>query len=138
MFLKSGAHFLMTILTQTRACLKENSSLHISMVKAGLQFMKNLFTKTFLFTQPNFRMTFFVTAQTAFLHCTFRFITARFVHHCTLKQALTQTLTVKGHPFMTTTRKLGFFTPFPLSTCAHMSLTPPHCGRPKAVDMKYT
>jgi len=28
-------------------------------------------------------MTFFVTAQTAF-----RFITAHFVHHCTLKQAL--------------------------------------------------
>src|SRR6218665_2211724 len=31
---------------------------------------------------------FFVTAQTAFHHCTFRFITAHFVHHCTLKQAL--------------------------------------------------
>src|SRR6218665_1242152 len=33
-------------------------------------------------------MTFFVTAQTAFHHCTFSFITAHFVHHCTLKQAL--------------------------------------------------
>jgi len=31
---------------------------------------------------------FLVTAQTAFHHCTFRFITAHFVHHCTLKQAL--------------------------------------------------
>src|SRR6218665_504090 len=27
-------------------------------------------------------MTFFVTAQTAFHHCTFSFITAHFVHHC--------------------------------------------------------
>src|SRR6218665_2030838 len=27
-------------------------------------------------------------AQTAFHHCTFSFITAHFVHHCTLKQAL--------------------------------------------------
>src|SRR6218665_680380 len=38
--------------------------------------------------QPNFRMTFFVTAQTAFHHCTFGVITAHFLHHCTLKQAL--------------------------------------------------
>jgi len=38
-------------------------------------------------------MTFFVTAQTAFHHCTFRFITAHFVHHCTLKQALNITIT---------------------------------------------
>src|SRR6218665_2600884 len=30
----------------------------------------------------------FITAQTAFHHCTFSFITAHFVHHCTLKQAL--------------------------------------------------
>jgi len=30
----------------------------------------------------------FVTAQTAFHHSTSRFITAHFVHHCTLKQAL--------------------------------------------------
>jgi len=37
-------------------------------------------------------MTFFVTAQcTAFHHGTFRFIAARFVHHCMLKQALTLT-----------------------------------------------
>jgi len=33
-------------------------------------------------------MTFFVTAQAAFHHCAFRVITAHFVHHCTLKQAL--------------------------------------------------
>ena len=31
---------------------------------------------------------YFITAQTAFHHCTFSFITAHFVHHCTLKQAL--------------------------------------------------
>src|SRR6218665_1969816 len=30
-----------------------------------------------------------ITAQTAFHHCTFQVITAHFVHHCTLKQALT-------------------------------------------------
>src|SRR6218665_158232 len=30
----------------------------------------------------------FITAQTAFHHCTFSLITAHFVHHCTLKQAL--------------------------------------------------
>jgi len=35
-------------------------------------------------------MTFFVTAQTAFHYCTFRFIIAHFVHHCTLKQAMSQ------------------------------------------------
>jgi len=66
-----------------RVGVKENSSLHISIGKAGLQFLNNLLTQKFLFIQPNFRMTFFVTAQTAFHHCTFRFITAYFVHHCT-------------------------------------------------------
>jgi len=30
----------------------------------------------------------FITAKTAFHHCTFTFITAHFVHHSTLKQAL--------------------------------------------------
>src|SRR6218665_1638144 len=30
----------------------------------------------------------FITAKAAFHHCTFSFITAHFVHHCTLKQAL--------------------------------------------------
>ena len=30
----------------------------------------------------------FITAKTVFHHCTVSFITARFVHHCTLKQAL--------------------------------------------------
>jgi len=33
-------------------------------------------------------MTISVTAQTACHHFTFRFTTAHFVHHCTLKQAL--------------------------------------------------
>src|SRR6218665_3639072 len=31
---------------------------------------------------------YFITAKTAFHNCTFSFITAHFVHHCTLKQAL--------------------------------------------------
>src|SRR6218665_3119376 len=53
-----------------------------------------LFTNKFLFIQPNFRMTYFVTAQTAFHHCTFRVITAHFVHHCTLKQALLSYITI--------------------------------------------
>src|SRR6218665_506051 len=75
-------------LSLLRACFKENSSLHISIAKAGLQFLNYLFNEKILFIQPNFRMTFFVTAQTAFHNCTFRFITAHFVHHCTLKQAL--------------------------------------------------
>ena len=30
----------------------------------------------------------YITAQTAFHHCTFQVITAHFVHHCMLKQAL--------------------------------------------------
>jgi len=33
-------------------------------------------------------MALFVTAQTAFRHCTLRLITAHFVYHCTVKQAL--------------------------------------------------
>jgi len=75
-------------LVAPRACFKENSSLHISIETAGLQFLNDFFTKKFIFNQPNFRMTLFVTAQTAFHHCTFRFFTAHFVHHCTVKQAL--------------------------------------------------
>ena len=72
-----------------RACSKENySSPHISNAKVVLQFLNDLFTHKFLCIQPNFRITFFVTAQTAFHHCTFRFITGHCVHHCTLKQAL--------------------------------------------------
>src|SRR6218665_3243877 len=37
-----------------------------------------------------FIFSYFFTAQTAFHHCTCSFITAHFVHHCTLKQALLQ------------------------------------------------
>src|SRR6218665_1135163 len=33
----------------------------------------------------------FITAKTAFHHCTFSFITAHFVHHCRLKHAMFQT-----------------------------------------------
>src|SRR6218665_662110 len=32
----------------------------------------------------------FITAKTPFHHCKFSFITAHFVHHCTLKHALLQ------------------------------------------------
>jgi len=39
-------------------------------------------------------MTFFITAQTAFHHCTFAVITAHFVPHRTLKQALNKTIGV--------------------------------------------
>ena len=58
----------------------------------------------FLFIQENFRMIFFVTVQTSFHHCTFRFITAHFVHHCTLKQAL-RSDTVKVQLLCNTFRK---------------------------------
>jgi|SRR6218665_361503 len=63
-------------LPRHRARFKEKSSLHISIAKARLQFMNDLFYKKILFIQPNLRMTLFVAAQTAFHHCTFRFITA--------------------------------------------------------------
>ena len=56
--------------------------------KLDSNFWMTFFTEICLFTQANFRLTFFVTAQTAFYRCTFRFITAHFVHPCTLKQAL--------------------------------------------------
>src|SRR6218665_467168 len=42
-----------------------------------------------------------------------------------------------GHPFVTST-KIRFLTPIPLSTCVHMGRTPPPCGRPHSIDMKYT
>src|SRR6218665_1290597 len=35
-----------------------------------------------------FISSYFINAQTAFHHCTFSFITAHLVHHCTLKQVL--------------------------------------------------
>src|SRR6218665_977599 len=31
---------------------------------------------------------------------------------------------VRGHPFMTSTKKITFLTPSPLSTCVHMGRTP--------------
>src|SRR6218665_2919965 len=54
------------ILASTRACFKENSSLHISIPKAGTSLLNDLFYQKFLFIQQDFRMTFFATAQTAF------------------------------------------------------------------------
>src|SRR6218665_2917446 len=50
-------------------------------------------------------MTFFVTAQPAFHHCKFRFITAHFVHHCTLKQALAQSYTKLRNIFIYSVEK---------------------------------
>src|SRR6218665_3669457 len=45
-------------------------------------------------------------------------------------------LNVWGHPFMTSTKNPVLT---PLSTCVHLGRTPlPPCGRPHAVDMKYT
>ena len=32
---------------------------------------------------------------------------------------------LRGHPFMTSTKKIRFLTPLPLSTCVHMGRTPP-------------
>jgi len=41
----------------------------------------------------------FIAAKTAFHHCTLLFITAHFVHHCTLKQALMMIISSWGKPF---------------------------------------
>ena len=38
----------------------------------------------------------FITTKTAFHHCTFQFITAHFMNHCTLKQALAHSIR-RGH-----------------------------------------
>src|SRR6218665_2760486 len=81
-------------------CIFQHASEHVlRKIHHGLKFLNDLFTQNFLFIQRNFRMTFFVTAQTAFHHCTFRFITAHFVHHCTLKQALTCITTFISYPY---------------------------------------
>src|SRR6218665_2595052 len=53
------------------------------------------------------------------------------VHKSTLN------ISVRGHPFMTSTKKLRFSPP--LSTIVHMGrIPPPPCGRPHTVDVKYT
>ena len=56
------------------------------------QFTKKIKTVTYgpSVPYPIFISSYFITAQTAFHQCTFSFIIARFVHHCTLKQALTK------------------------------------------------
>jgi len=75
-----------------RACFKENSSLHILRAKDGVhaKFLNELpsFTQNFLLSSQISQWPSFITAQTAFHHCTFQFITVHFVHHYTLKQAL--------------------------------------------------
>ena len=45
-----------------------------------------------------FISSYFITAQTAFRHCTFSFITAHFVHHCTLKVSTVLYLSFSGFP----------------------------------------
>ena len=44
----------------------------------------------------------------------------------------------RGHPFMTSTKKSGFWPPRPLCPHAFTWAGSPPCGRPHAVDMKYT
>src|SRR6218665_3972681 len=61
---------------------------HISIEIAELQFLNDLFYQNISIYPAKFPNDLFVTAQTAFHHRTFRFITAHFVHHCTFKQAL--------------------------------------------------
>ena len=79
-------------LLRARACFKENSSLHILIVKAGLQLL-NDFISTKISTYPA------KSPYELFCHCTnslsslhIRVITAHFGHHCTLKQALLRAL----------------------------------------------
>src|SRR6218665_2380006 len=43
-----------------------------------------------------------------------------------------------SHPFMTLTRESGFWPPPPLHMCPHEPGSSPPCGRPHAIDMKYT
>ena len=51
-------------------------------------------TENTIYMPTPFVSSYFITAQTTFHHCTFSFITAHFVHHCTLKQALAMTMVV--------------------------------------------
>src|SRR6218665_2629921 len=54
----------------------------MSIAKAGLQFLKDLFIKKFLFIQPNFQMTFFC-------HCTNSLSSLHIsIHHCTFCASL--------------------------------------------------
>jgi len=92
-----------------RACFKKNSWLHITTEICPLWLLKPKITWKFSFHPSKILMTFFshwqqtgyfspflrlstpplfITAKTAFRHCTFSFITVHFVHHCTLKHAL--------------------------------------------------
>ena len=61
----------------------EKCSIHSSKI---LMTFLGLFLDLFPTVPP--RHPLFITAKTAFHHCTFSFITAHFVHHCTLKHAL--------------------------------------------------
>src|SRR6218665_1066920 len=74
------------LLRSDRVCFKENSSLHISSVNAGVyaKFLNELpsFTQKFLFIQPNFPMIFFYycTNNPSSLHIS--------SHHCTFCASL--------------------------------------------------
>jgi len=51
-------------------------------------FLSHLHLNFYLFSRISATGQPFITAQTAFHHCTFQVITAHFVRHCTLKQAM--------------------------------------------------
>src|SRR6218665_1396481 len=59
-----------------RACFKENSSLHISMVKAGLQFMNDLLDQNIFIYPAKF-------PNDLFCHCTNSLSSLHIsIHHC--------------------------------------------------------
>jgi len=112
----SGIHSASSVrvslwLSSVRVCFKENSWLHISTETflrdffdpnspENCHFISQKIWWLFLVVDTNygyFAATFlhlpppdhkFITAETPFHRCTFVFITAHFVHHCTLKHAL--------------------------------------------------
>src|SRR6218665_2238469 len=68
--------------TNNRACFKENSSLHISIAKAGLQFLNDLFYQK----SPIYPAKF---PNYLYCHCTNNLSSLHIsIHHCTLKQVL--------------------------------------------------
>jgi len=59
--------------------------------------------------------------------------------HAEALQATVSEGLAQGPSHLWRPQKIGFLTPLALSTCVHMGWTPlPPCGRPHAVDMKYT
>src|SRR6218665_3770125 len=58
-------------LRDVRACFKENSSLHISIPKAGLSLLNDLFYQKILFIQQDFRMTYLSLHKQPFISAHF-------------------------------------------------------------------